>query len=86
MIERNIEIKLTGGLEPREAAMIVQIASRYDSKVYFVKNDKIRVNAKSIMGMMSLELKLGEKVIIEVDGSDEEKAIDCIAKYLIKSE
>ncbi|MBP5495148.1 MAG: HPr family phosphocarrier protein, partial [Lachnospiraceae bacterium] len=41
-----------------------------------------RVNAKSIMGMMSLGLNAGEKVVVEADGSDEEAAINHIEKYL----
>lgn len=82
MIAREIEIKLAGGLEARPVAMLVQVASQYDSSVYVQTAGNKRVNAKSIMGMMSLGLNVGEKVVVEVDGADEEAAINHIEKYL----
>ena len=82
MVEREIEIKLAGGLEARPVAMLVQVASQYESSVYIQTNENKRVNAKSIMGMMSLGLNAGEKVVVEADGSDEEAAINHIEKYL----
>lgn len=82
MIAREIEIKLAGGLEARPVAMLVQVASQFDSSVYIQTDGNKRVNAKSIMGMMSLGLNAGEKVTVEVDGADEAAAIDRIEKYL----
>ena len=82
MVEREIEIKLAGGLEVRPVAMLVQVASQYESSVYIQTGENKRVNAKSIMGMMSLGLNAGEKVVVEADGSDEEAAINHIEKYL----
>ena len=82
MVEREIEIKLAGGLEARPVAMLVQVASQYESSVYIQTSENKRVNAKSIMGMMSLGLNAGEKVVVEANGSDEEAAINHIEKYL----
>ena len=82
MVEREIEIKLAGGLEARPVAMLVQVASQYESSVYIQTSENKRVNAKSIMGMMSLGLNAGEKVVVEADGSDDESAINHIEKYL----
>ncbi|MCR4929375.1 MAG: HPr family phosphocarrier protein [Lachnospiraceae bacterium] len=82
MVEKEIEIKLAGGLEARPVAMLVQVASQYESSVYIQTGENKRVNAKSIMGMMSLGLNAGEKVVVEADGSDEEAAINHIEKYL----
>lgn len=82
MIQREIEIKLAGGLEARPVAMLVQVASQYDSSVYIQTDGNKRVNAKSIMGMMSLGLNAGEKVLVEVNGADEEAAVNHIEKYL----
>ena len=62
--------------------MLVQVASQYESSVYIQTGENKRVNAKSIMGMMSLGLNAGEKVTVEADGSDEEEAINHIEKYL----
>ena len=81
MIQKAIQIKLEEGLEARPVAMLVQVASQFESTVYINSEDR-KVNAKSIMGMMTLELPAGERVIVSADGSDEEKAIDDIEKYL----
>lgn len=81
MVTREMQINLTGGLEARPVAMLVQVASQYDSKVYIEAEEK-KINAKSIMGMMSLGLSAGEKITVTADGEDEEKAIQHIEKYL----
>lgn len=62
-------------------AMLVQVASQYESSIHFKHGNK-RVNAKSIMGMMSLGLDTGEKVNVIVDGADEAAALEDIEKYL----
>ena len=81
MINKEITIKLENGLEARPVAMLVQIASQYDSSIYLETNGK-KVNAKSIMGMMSLGLDAGEKLTAIVDGPDEKAAIEGIDNYL----
>ncbi|MBE5971286.1 MAG: HPr family phosphocarrier protein [Lachnoclostridium sp.] len=81
MTKRTVTIELASGLEARPIAMLVQLASSYESRIY-VQSDNKKVNAKSIMGMMTLDLPVGEQVIITADGADEEKAIDEIEKYL----
>lgn len=81
MISKEITIRLENGLEARPVAMLVQVASKYDSSVYLEAGEK-RVNAKSIMGMMSLGLDTGEKVNVIVDGADEVAALEDIEKYL----
>lgn len=78
---KEITIRLENGLEARPVAMLVQVASQYDSSVYLETGAK-KVNAKSIMGMMSLGLDTGEKVNVIVDGADEEAAIEGIENYL----
>ena len=81
MVNKAITIGLASGLEARPVAMLVQIASPYDSLIY-VESENARVNAKSIMGMMTLGLDVGETVVVSADGSDEEKAIAEIEQYL----
>lgn len=81
MTKKVVEIKLQNGLEARPVAMLVQVASRYDSSVYLETCGK-KVNAKSIMGMMSLGLDLGEEVTVIADGADESAAVENIEKYL----
>ena len=81
MKEKSIKIQLTGGLEARPVAMLVQVASQFESSVYIETEGK-KVNAKSIMGMMSLALGTGESVKVITDGDDEQGAIDSIEEYL----
>ncbi len=81
MLTKKILIKIPTGLEARPVALLVQVASQYESNIY-VECDEKKVNAKSIMGMMSLGLAAGEEVIVTADGSDEEVAMDNIEKYL----
>ncbi len=81
MTKKTIKIELASGLEARPVAMLVQIASQFESSIY-VENDGARFNAKSIMGMMTLGLDSGEEITISADGKDEEMAISEIEKYL----
>ena len=81
MISKEITIRLENGLEARPVAMLVQVASKFESETYLQTGDK-RVNAKSIMGMMSLGLDTGEKVTVIVDGNDESVALEGIENYL----
>ena len=81
MIKKETVIRLENGLEARPIALLVQVASQYESSVYIEYGDK-RVNAKSIMGMMTLVLVAGDKVTVAADGSDEETAADAIVTYL----
>lgn len=81
MREKEIEIGLETGLEARPVALLVQVASQFDSDIYIESGTK-RVNAKSIMGMMSLGLDNGEKVKVTINGEDENTAMDGIEKFL----
>ena len=81
MIKKPITIQISNGLEARPVAMLVQVASQYESRLQ-VENGDRRVNAKSIMGMMTLGLNVGESVTISAEGADEEAAIAGIEKYL----
>lgn len=83
-MEKSIEIKLPTGLEATPVAMLVQIASQFDSSIYLEAEGK-KVNAKSIMGMMSLALDNGEKVTLICNGEDEAEAGKRIEEYLLGS-
>ena len=84
MTKREITIRLDSGLETRPVALLVQMASQFQSDVY-VESDTRRVNAKSIMGMMTLGLDSGSEVTISANGEDEKEAVDKIAAYLTRS-
>ena len=81
MIQKSIQIKLETGLEARPVAMLVQVASQFESTVYINADDR-KVNAKSIMGMVSLGLASGEEVVVVAEGNDEGAAVEEIEKFL----
>lgn len=81
MTKKEITIQLNGGLDARPVAMLVQVASQFESTVYIESGEK-HVNAKSIMGMMSLGLCEGEQLMVITDGPDEEEALTAIDDYL----
>lgn len=81
MIKKPITIQLSTGLEARPVAQLVQVASQFNSEIY-VEIGRKKVNAKSIMGMMSLGLDAGESVTVSVEGEDEEEAMKSIEAYL----
>ena len=72
MTKRSIKVRLEDGLDARPVALLVQEASKYESNIYIEVDDK-RINAKSIMGMMSLGA---------AEGADEQTAVDNIEKFL----
>lgn len=81
MTKKTIKIQIPSGLEARPVALLVQVASQYESDIYVECGQK-RVNAKSIMGMMTLGLVAGEEVTVSASGNDEDEAIVNIEKYL----
>ena len=81
MLEKSMKIQLKNGLEARPVAVLVQVASHHESTVY-IESAGRKVNAKSIMGMMSLGLDTGAEITVVADGKDEEEAIASIEKFL----
>jgi catabolite repression HPr-like protein len=81
MVKKTIRIGLASGLEARPVAMLVQIASGFESVIHIETQNK-SVNAKSIMGMMTLCLGAGEEITAIAEGVDEETALNEIETYL----
>ena len=81
MTKKETVIRLENGLEARPIAILVQTASQYESSIYIETGDK-KVNAKSIMGMMTLILQTGDTITVSADGKDEDAALEGIEKYL----
>ena len=81
MIKKPITIQIPSGLEARPVALLVQVASQYESRIYMEYANK-KVNAKSIMGMMTLGVPAGGKINVIAKGDDETEAIEHIGKYL----
>lgn len=81
MLEKTVKVAMTEGTEERPVAVLVQIASQYESQIHLVSDDK-KINAKSIMGMMSMGFTEGQEITIIADGKDAEVAVNEIADYL----
>ncbi|WP_305768147.1 HPr family phosphocarrier protein [Candidatus Epulonipiscium viviparus] len=85
MINTAVTLKFKNGLEARPTALFVQLASKYESQIFIKLMDK-KINAKSIMGMMSLGSIKGEQLELIVDGEDEEDATVALCEFLAKEE
>lgn len=85
MLEKQITVKISSGLDSRPVAMLVQLASQFQSNIYMILNNK-KVNAKSIMGMMSIGAIEGEDIIVTAEGVDEQEALQRIENYLSEIE
>ena len=81
MAERIVEVKLKSGLQARQAALFVQEANRFLADV-FLKKEERQVNAKSIMGIMSLAIARGTTVTLIAEGIDEEQALVSLAELV----
>jgi catabolite repression HPr-like protein len=81
MVEKQVKVRLKTGLQARPAALFVQEANRFSSEIFLEKEGK-KVNAKSIMGLMSLAISSGSEVTLSASGSDEAEAIEALADYI----
>ena len=81
MIEKTVTVKLKTGLQARPAALFVQEANRFSSDIFLEKEGK-KVNAKSIMGLMSLAVETGVDIKLIAEGHDEKEAISKLAEFI----
>ena len=81
MIKTSVVVKADPGFDGRPIALLVQEASQYASKVYIQVAEK-NINAKSIMGMMSLSLQEGEDITVVAEGKDEKEAVAGVEGFL----
>ena len=85
MVSRNVTVKNTQGLHARPATFFIQKANSYKSSLWVEKED-CRVNAKSLLGVLSLGIVKGTTITLIADGQDENEAItgliDLIEKEL----
>lgn len=86
MVKKLVEMHSNLDMDARPIAHLVQEASQYSSQVYIEMENK-KINAKSLIGMMSLSMKLGKGVSLTVvaDGSDEEAAVSGVETFLQSS-
>jgi catabolite repression HPr-like protein len=81
-MKKTVEVQMGAGMEARPIALMVQTANQFSSHIY-LEMDQKRVNAKSIMGMMSLVLTNGATVTINAEGTDEVEAVNALERFLI---
>jgi len=85
VVERSVIVAIDTGLQARPAAEFVQEANRFTSDI-FLEKDGDRVNAKSIMGLMSLAIVSGESITLSAEGADAEMALDHLEMFVSKAE
>jgi len=83
VVERVVEIVNPLGLHARPSAEFVKLASQFRADVSLSKDD-MRVNGKSIMGVMTLAAEYGSQVVIHSEGEDAEAAVDALALLVAK--
>jgi catabolite repression HPr-like protein len=85
MVQQQVVVKLKTGLQARPAAFFVQEANRFVSEIFVEKENK-KVNAKSIMGIMSLAISSGTEITISAEGPDASQAVTSLANLVSKEE
>jgi len=85
LIKKKLIVKNNQGLHARPAALFVQIANKYDSRITVSRGEE-EVNGKSIMGILMLGAEKGSSISIEADGADAQMAIEELTKILTSKE
>ncbi len=81
MIYKELVINNPDGLKAKAAASFVQVANQYDSQILIEFSNK-KINAKSIMGLLSLGVKPGESIYVFANGKDEKEAVAALAELV----
>ncbi|MEW8505585.1 MAG: HPr family phosphocarrier protein [Candidatus Thiodiazotropha sp.] len=81
MLDKEVEIINKLGLHARAAAKLVSCANSFASDVFLKRNGQ-RVNGKSIMGVMMLAANQGSTLVLEIDGSDEQEAMQALTSLI----
>lgn len=81
MVKKEVEFRHNTKFESKQAAMFIQKASNYKSSIWIEKDER-RANAKSLLGLLSLGIACGSKVVIIADGEDEQNAVHELEEYI----
>lgn len=84
MIEKKITIMNKKGIHARPASQIVQIASQFMSRIHIAHNEN-EINAKSIIGILTLGIPYKEKITLKIEGEDEEQALLALTELFEKT-
>ncbi len=81
MINKDVTVLNQVGLHARPATFFIQKANEFKSGIWIVKDER-KVNAKSLLGVLSLGITRGSEITIVADGADEEDAVEELAKLV----
>ena len=81
MVSKEIAIKNPLGLKSKAAALFIHKSSNYKSSIWIEKDDR-KANAKSLLGLLSLGISMGETVILAAEGDDEKVALEELEEYV----
>ena len=81
MVTKEVVVNNQVGLHARPATFFIQKANEFKSGIW-VEKDERRVNAKSLLGILSLGIIKGTKITIIADGSDEQQAVDTLCALI----
>ena len=79
MLYKDLTINIENGLRSRGAAMFVSVAGKFESQILIEQENK-KINAKSIMGVLSLGVQEGEVITIVANGKDEKEAVEALER------
>ncbi|MCI7807190.1 MAG: HPr family phosphocarrier protein [Spirochaetales bacterium] len=82
MVSGELTVENRAGIHTRPAGQIVKTASRFRSDIFFIKDD-MRVNGKSIMGIITLGATYRTKLTCECTGEDEKDLFDAVKKLFL---
>ncbi|MDD6307850.1 MAG: HPr family phosphocarrier protein [Clostridia bacterium] len=81
MVSRTVVVQNQVGLHAKTATLFIQKANEYASGIWLEKADR-RVNAKSLLGVLSLGITRGTEIVLSADGSDEDAAIESLVAFI----
>lgn len=85
MVKDHMFVQLKTGLQSRQATSFVIEANRFHSDI-FIEIESKKINAKSLIGLMSLAIKPGTKICLTIDGPDEQDALTILRRLISKKE
>lgn len=84
MQSKSLEINIDVGLHARPAMYLTQVAAKFHSSIW-IEFDGVRVNAKSLLGILSLAVSKGDKVLILAEGQDENLAVAKLSSLILSN-
>ena len=81
MVSKQTIVKCESGLHNRQATYFIQTANEYQASIWLEMGDR-RINAKSLLGVLSMGVIQGSSVYLIADGTDENEALEDLAKML----